>query len=204
MMQLHLARWIAFFILIAGTGTLVPALNRVTQPILPETSTTEPAAQDASATRNDLKATLDFRPFGNATVGGAQSAGATNANGAMTLQGVVLGATPDRSVALISMGSARPEAISPGGALLNGMTVDTITAEEVTLVRDGTSIILHFPEPEKRAVVADPNANLFAPVLEGSGLNNPLPSGTPASGSANADVSQEIAPAVVAARTTSP
>lgn len=204
MMQLRLARWIALFILIAGIGTLVPAADRVTRQIRPGPAAIEPPAQDSSETRIDLKATLDFHPFGDAKAGGEQSVGSTSANSAMTLQGVVLGVTPDRSVALISLGSARAEAISPGGALPNGMTVDTITADEVTLVRGGTPVILHFPDPQKRAAVADPNANLFASVVAGTGLSNQTALGSAGVVSASADAAKETAPADVAARTPSP
>lgn len=103
---------------------------------------------DAAPQRVSLQPVLDLMPFGQAVADlSAPEAQPTGAfASAMALQGVVVGADPASSMAIISVDGAAPASFRIGESLTNGAVLQTIAPDHVAVTVDGRVQTLMFPE----------------------------------------------------------
>ena len=98
--------------------------------------------------RVSLQPVLDLAPFGQAVADRTEALGLDTAASApaMALQGVVVGATPAASVAIISIDGAAAASFRVGDRVAGDRVLQTIAPDHVTLAADGTLTTLTFPD----------------------------------------------------------
>lgn len=110
--------------------------------------------------RVSLQPVLDLAPFGQAVVDLPATPDAVTASApGMALQGVVVGATPAASMAIISIDGAAAASFRVGDRVGGDHVLQTIAPGHVTLAGDGTLQTLAFPEslPDNVSVGESPD-----------------------------------------------
>lgn len=144
--------------------------------------------------RVSLQPVLDLAPFGQAVADRTEALGLDTAASApaMALQGVVVGATPAASVAIISIDGAAAASFRVGDRVAGDRVLQTIAPDHVTLAADGTLTTLTFPDsvpdsvPDSLPAGETPDAEA-AP--SDSFLRNLIPVGAaPSEGAASSEI----------------
>ncbi|WP_313133772.1 type II secretion system protein N [Stutzerimonas nitrititolerans] len=94
----------------------------------------------------------------------------------LTLHGSFVHAEPERSIAIIQRAGGVPELFHPGDELDSGLSLQTVYADRVELLRNGSLETLYFPVTHSAPLLPEDLSN----------LNEPTPS-PPTEGSENPD-----------------
>ncbi|WP_312224758.1 type II secretion system protein N [Stutzerimonas nitrititolerans] len=94
----------------------------------------------------------------------------------LTLHGSFVHAEPERSIAIIQRAGGVPELFHPGDELDSGLSLQTVYADRVELLRNGSLETLYFPVTHSAPLLPEDLSN----------LNEPAPS-PPTEGSENPD-----------------
>ena len=136
---------------------------------------------DALPQRVSLQPVLDLAPFGQAVSDlspeAPQTTGAAAAD--MALQGVVVGADPATSMAILSIDGAAPASFRIGDTVANGAVLQSIAPDHVTVSLDGAARTLTFPDAipsnDTQTAAAEPRSDSFLRTLIPTATTTPEP-----------------------------
>ena len=81
----------------------------------------------------------------------------------ITLHGGFVHAQPERSIAILQRAGGIPEVYRPGDELDNGVSLQTVYADRVEILRNGSVEALYFPTPRSAPLSPDDLSILNAP-----------------------------------------
>lgn len=88
---------------------------------------------------------------------------------ALTLHGSFVHAQPERSIAIIQRAGGVPELFRPGAELDSGVSLQTVYADRVEILRNGSLETLYFPATQSAPLLPDDLATFNAPPSTSTG-----------------------------------